>query len=234
MIDADKRDAVENWLTKEVDNKAAPVIRKILSDGIHSINSEEVSFVIRFVMSLIVRRPENIDRLNQEAPMELARNMAKQDEEIQRELRDAGVTDTITLLEYAQKNRPGWVENFGNLMISPIVGDQRRADWLIRRKWWTVDYEGTSVIPQITSDRGVTCLGVALDDPNSMVILPLSPLRVLYITSDEGKQRLQALGKGRLGLNTIKVVAANARTFVLGTRKTNRNLVERHLARPVT
>jgi hypothetical protein len=231
LISPEKRDVVEHWLTREIDSQAAPVIKTILASGIVAIDGRDAGRLAHFIMSLIVRRPESVELLRSEAPTEFARNLEHRDEAIRQELRCAGVTEAPTLLEYAQRHRPGMIENFGNLLISPIVADRKRAEWLLRRRWWAVDYDGTSVVPQITSDRGVTCLGIALDDPRSMVILPLSPRHVLYITSEQDQARLQTLGRGLLGLSTIKAVAGNARRFVYGTKEANQNLIRKYLAR---
>lgn len=232
QISPEKRDAVERWLTLAIDSQAAPVVKKILSNGIKSIDHNDASRMVHFITSLIVRRPENVELLNRLAPTDFKRNLIARNEAVQQELREVDMIDAPTLLEYTQKHHPGLIENFGNLLISPIAADEKRAEWLFRRRWWTVDYDGTSVMPQITSDRGVTCLGTAFDDPNSMVILPLSPRCVLYVTSEQDKSRLEAFGNGLIGLNTIKAVAGNARTFVYGTRETNRNLIKKNLPRP--
>lgn len=233
MISPERRHAVEEWLTKSVDTETAPVIEKILATGINSIDNTDPGRLAHFIKSLIVRSPERIEMLIRGAPVDFAEQLNARNDAVQQELVDAGVHDAPSLLEYAQRHRPGLIENFGHQLIPEIISEPRRAEWLLGRKWWTVDYTGTDAFPQITSDRGVTYVGLSFDDPKSIVILPLSPSLVLYITSEEDRVRLQKLGKGWLGVNTIKTVAVQARTFVYGTRETNRNLLEKSLRRPV-
>jgi hypothetical protein len=136
----------------------------------------------------------------------------------------------MSLLEYASK-RAGFIENSGKVMLCQVIADRRFGERLYNKEWWSVDFTGTNAIPQFTSDRAVTCLGSGIDDPNGLIMLPLSPSIVLYICNTEVKSRYQSLGRGRLGLETMKAIATNARMFAYGTRQSNRNVIDKYLPR---
>ena len=230
-IDAAKQHVVEEWLNKSIDDKAAPVVSKIVAHGLTAINDEEAHAVAGLILSLIVRRPENVAYLQSQAPGEWKAAMERVEQNMRLELEGTPDADSMpTLREYAEMHHPGAVENSGNLLITGITADPKYWRRLMNLCWWVADFSGTSVDNQPTTDRAVAFTGTGLDDPNVTVILPLSPHKVLYLNNLNERDKCQARGLGWLGLTTMRVTIANARRFVYGTSGTNANIIGKWLA----
>jgi hypothetical protein len=180
-VDPTKRDAVEHWLTKAIDSRAAPVIKKILSNGIATLDETDASKLIQFILALIVRRPESVGMLDEQSAPLLRQNMARVDRESPDEF------EATSLEEWTEATHPGLIENSGRLMVGNIIADQKIGEKLMDRAWWTADYRNTSTWPQPTSDKALSTLGRAFTDPDRLLVLPLSPDIVLYGSSDAGK-----------------------------------------------
>lgn len=222
-VDPNKRDVVENWLTKFIDGSAAPVIKKILSQGVASVNDEEARALLWFTLAVIVRRPESVTLLHEQSAPLLRQNIAKVEKSSPEEF------TTQSLEEWAEATHPGAIENSGRLMIGQIIADPKFGEHLMERTWWTVDYRGTSTWPQPTSDKAVSALGRSFTDPDRVLVLPLSPDIVLYGSSEGRKRQLLELGRGRLGLWTMRVTISEARRYVYGVAATNRTLIAQYL-----
>ena len=234
-VNSEKLHIVEDWLGKSIDDKAAPVVEKILKSGIKAICDEEAHAIVGLILSLIVRSPENVAYLRQNAPTTWKDAMAKEQEKLYRELAGTSEMDSLpSLIEYAETRHPGSIKNAGNFLITEIISDGKYWERLINLRWRTVSFSGTHVAAQLTSDRPVTIIGTGLDDPNVCVIFPISPTTVLYLMTEQIMAQLDKLGVGYLGLWTIKQTLANARKFVFGTNATNSNLVDKHLVANVT
>jgi hypothetical protein len=232
-VGAEKRDAVEDWLTKVVDSEAARVIRQILSKGLSSIDSAQGSHMVRFILSLIVRAPENVELLIAQTPEELKRNMALAEPKIRVELEEVATAgDVLSLLSYAEKVHPGLIQNSGKFMMPGIIADRKFGERLYKMDWWAIDFTGTSAVPHFASDRAVVLVGTGLDDPNAVLALPLSPCIVLYVSAPGQKSRLLGQGKGLLGINTMRAVLSSSRRFAYGIRGSNTNLAEKYLPKP--
>jgi len=201
-----------------------------LAEGVSSIDGNDATPLVVFVLSLIVRSPEKVRFLLQHASEELKRNMTIQDRKMLEELGHAAEAYGFPSLEaYAEQVHPGYIENSGRAVMTDIIADERYIKRLLALHFWTANFVNTSVFPIVTTDRALTVIGTGLDDPNVMLILPLSPQIVLYLTTPGTQRQLIDQGIGVLGLRTMQSVLSNARRFAYGTRGSNRNLIERHL-----
>jgi len=183
---------------------------------------------MNFVVGLIVRRPESMNMLVDKAPDTLREQMQVEGD---RMIADQIIPGNPLLEKFAQSHYPGLVENSGRLLAPEIVENGPWREALAKREWWVwnfgsvVGYTGS----QVTSDRLPVCLGLAYSDPNSLILLPLSPTKVLCITSKERRKELRKAGIGRLSLEVIKAVATCSQRFVFGDGEVNTNVVERIL-----
>lgn len=229
VTDPERRHAIEHWLSKQIDVYAAAITRQILSHGVASISAEQKSRLTHFILSLIIRKPETVEYLISNAPAELLRNMAIEDEKIRQEHGDLGLP---TLAEYATKSRPGILENSGRFFIPELIGHREYGERLFALRWWAVDFSGTSIGPLLTSDRPVIWQSKSLGDPDAYYCLPLSPTVALYAAQQHVADKMLAQGNGILGLRTLQSTLIKCRQFVYGKRDTNRNMIERYLPRP--
>lgn len=222
--------AVEHWLTN-IDTNAAIAIRQILSGGIESITNEHANHLALFFLSLIVRRPEKVSYLDQRAAEDFKRSLAAHDKQLadDADLSPAAYGFT-SLRDYAEQIHPGLIENVGRILITDIIADERYLRRILSMEWWT-GLSAVSIGPIVTTDRPLTIVGTGLDDPEVVLVLPLGPRLVLYLTPLGIRRRMIAGGWGPLCLRTMQLLLRSAHRFAYGTPETNQNLIGRYLAR---
>jgi hypothetical protein len=91
------------------------------------------------------------------------------------------------------------------------------------------DFSKTSVGSIVLADIGLIFSGSGPDADDSIIALPISPLKALYISSSENLSRLRSVGLGNLALATIDQAVRNARGFVVADKNVNENVLKRKM-----
>lgn len=224
--------AVENWLTDQVDTFTAKVVARVIAGDLTLLSNAEANRLALFMQSLIVRHPVNKHLLMEKATEQFKRTMAVTDEKIAVEGGETAQRFGFSsLLDYTESVHPGLVENIGRFIMPEVIADRKYRQKLLEMDCWSIDFAGNSAAPLLTTDRPLTMLGKGLLDPDVVLILPLSPTVVLYQTSAGVRNRMLADGIGPLCVRTQKAVLRGAWRFAFGTRSSNTHLVERYLPR---
>jgi hypothetical protein len=222
--------AVEHWITRYADTPAAPLIQRLLRDGLEGLEANSRAVLATFFMSLQVRMPRNVDFLERDVPGELTRFLEREESEFQSRLREKGISiDEETLLQAVQSRVRGYVKNAPKVMITELISDGRYAKRLLAMDWWTKDFSSTSLGAVPTTDSPMIMHGTDFNAPETYFLIPLSPEVVLYITPPETHDELMFSGLGILGQQTFKAILSRAKKFAYGTPDCNRNLIERYL-----
>ena len=225
------KDAVESWLTN-IDTNAAKAIKDILSDGLKSIGDEGATHLATFILSLIVRSPEQVGYLNERAAPDFQKTLDAQDAQVQGDPELLPTTYGFTSLQdYTERVHPGLIENVGRVLITDIISDVRYVRRVVEMDWWTIDFSSCGFGGVITSDRLPVIVGKGLDDPQVLLVLPLSPSTVLYLSPPGWRARMTAGGKGPLGIWTMKMILSTARQFAFARKTANVNLISKYLRR---
>jgi hypothetical protein len=226
-------DAVEHWLTN-IDTNASASIRRIVNHGLPALGDVGATHVATFILSLIVRNPDKVRYLSEHSPGDFQKSITAQ------EVRASDTSESSvsygfgSLYDYVQTAHPGLIENIGRVIMSDIIVDQHYLRRLFDKVWWVADFSTTSFGTVVATDRLPLILGTGLDDPNSIVVLPLGPRKVLYLAPDSFQHRLAAWGLGVLGVWTQRLLLSNARQYAFGDRRANLNLVTRYLPKPLS
>ncbi len=221
---------LEDWFTREIDNKAPAVLEKLIREKnvSNALNGSEYAVLANFVISLIIRRPESMEMLVKEGPDTLRQYVEVEDKKL---LSEDVFNLTPRLQEYANAELPGLIENSGRLLAPEIIVNGDWRDALLARQWRVADHSQylSTVGSLITCDRLPVCLGLSYSDPNSLIVLPISPHRVIYISSPERNAEERESGDGILALATNKAMAACCTRFVFSNDRANKNVIERVL-----
>jgi hypothetical protein len=223
------KDAIEHWLTN-IDTHAAISIRHILEHGLPSLGDVRATQLAAFILSLIVRQPEQVAYLNRRAPGDFQTTMAAQDRQSTDDPRLSPTTYGFgSLRQYVEQVHPGFAENIGRFLMTDIIVDERYLRRLLDLQWMLADFSTVAMGSVVTCDRLPVIVGKGLDDPRVVVILPLSPRKVIYLCQPELLPLLEAGGKGSLGVWTQRMILFSARQFAFGRNDANINLIKKYL-----
>jgi hypothetical protein len=80
--------------------------------------------------------------------------------------------------------------------MTDVIVDERYLRRLFDKVWWVADFSTTSFGTMVATDRLPLILGTGLDDPNSIVVLPLDPRKALLLTPTASSVVLRHGGSG--------------------------------------
>lgn len=172
-----KKHDVETIMLQQVDSEAALVRTKLYDRKLATLDVDERSAWVRFIMSLRIRDPDVVRCLVAESDSELRRSLASNpDEYVQLTTGD----DPASLEEWSEQRFPGLIENFGLSLFGSLLNHDKIGDALMRLKWWVLDTSPASHY-LLLGDRPCVFMG-RIDDPNLAVALPIAPNRLFVAT----------------------------------------------------
>lgn len=153
-----------HFLTKEIDNPAAMIHAKILSQGISSLSREDRLTWARFISSLIERSPKRIDQIVKTSEDEIAQMLLRLPPEKRIDAKKAARNAVL----YAMARR---------------INDNEIADEIDRMHWYSVDHsnEGEHFL---TSDNPLVINAGKEAPPFIAISLALSPERLMVMCVD--------------------------------------------------
>jgi hypothetical protein len=203
--------AIERVFLQIVDNDAHLVRQKLLTQGLASLTREDRFSWVRFIMSLQIRQPSVVFQLREEASLHLRESLASQPEEYE------AVMDELappTLEEWTEQQFPGLIENFGLSFFHELVDNPSIGTKILGLRWWLWDFSVCSH-HLLLADRPCIFAG-GIDDPNLVIMLPLSPAKAFIATRGEHTAAAlrQQTAKGLIGrLNNATVLQAQKRIY---------------------
>jgi len=225
-VPKDQRQAVEKrFFGAEVDDKAAPILAKIIAGEIGSLSPGERTDWTRFLIAARLRVPEIVNDLKKTATEELRRSLTEDHEEY---LAVKGDVDAPTLLAWTEQKFVGLTDNIGMMILPDIITDPKHTEIIADMHWWIEDVSGANV-QLLTSDRPLW-VSTGLMKPNCLLALPLSPTHIFFASRNRDLQAaLHREGANRLARRCNESLATQAARFVYG--KAEAAFIDRRLGK---
>ena len=203
--------AAVDILFRQIDNNAASVRQKLVDQGLRALTGAERSDWVRFLMSLRIRQPDLIREIVADSADGLRASLESQPDEYEA---IAGEGYPPTLVEWANGEFPGLIENFGLSFLHELVAVEKIGEKIFGLKWWLWDF-GDAKHELLLSDNPCIFTG-ALDAPNLIVALPISPTRAFLASRGmRVTANIRGLDSSTLAtrLNSSSVLQARARVY---------------------
>lgn len=210
-------------MTKAVDDPAAKILHRLLTNDLGYFDSNDRAVWTRFILAQWVRSPEEIAKLRREGRIALREELESNPEEY---LSARADSVHATLPEWVDANAPGLDEIFSMTQVLPsLINHNEACKIVINMRWEILNFTGAK-IDLLTSDRPVVRLG-SLNSRDCLITIPLDPER-LFVAShyNRGFNRF-APEKIVKAANRTSVTAA--RTRVYGSGVQHKPLVEKWL-----
>ncbi len=211
--------------TLRADDIASAVLRMFVS-GYHEVDDAQRSAWSRFLMCLLHRHPEAIERLRDRVAQEYPAKLES--------MRDAygtlrGSDDPTTFDEFMTGAHDAAVDRVSIGVLQGIMDSQHDGEVLNRMSWGIIRMSRVG-FPLLTSDRPIVMTN-GLNKPDSHVIMPISPHYAFIAAASRAmiERIAQVDREGRLaGLLNDRVVR-QARRYVWATDDSQLRFVENRL-----
>ena len=170
-------DVIEIKSNIEVENKAAPVIRLLLSNPLTQLTSKQRNALIKFIIWQINRTPSKVFENNKLARGILENLANKKQKGYDLIKKD---NDLNSLLEAITRHNPS-ISNMGLNASYSLMDSWRIYEDINKMQWRVINFENSSS-DLITSDN--PCFIHALGTPECLLALPLSPRAAFFAAQD--------------------------------------------------
>lgn len=170
---------LETYFMQLTDDYASRALRIILAKTPWIFTDKERSGWSRFIVSLIARNPESIERLKAagEALFHDALPAIETDYAIRRR-----PTDPPTYADFTKQHSPNPAGRAGARLIQRVIDDPQLGNWINQMRWMVLRAERPKNI-LLTSDRPLVMTN-GLAHENAQIILPISPHHVFVATNN--------------------------------------------------
>ena len=159
---------MEKLVCGPIDNKAAPVIKKLLEYASPRLSYEEFEWLTIFAAALEMRTPKNVRKMKEIALSLLKNDLLPQYED------DRKVLEFIESNSEIVKER---VENATLQNLGAIIGDTTRTFQTELKYWRVEDFTGGRKHLLLSDNPCIRTTGVGY--PDVVLALPLSPWKAL-------------------------------------------------------
>ncbi|NMN57422.1 MULTISPECIES: DUF4238 domain-containing protein [unclassified Xanthobacter] len=170
---------IECKFFRPVDSLAADALRQ-LNQGNVTLNARLRSAWTRFLLSLLLRCPEDIDILKNWWKIEFIRTDETEEMEYQSR---RSASDPETFSEYLMSRPIHEVEIHGYNTLIKLI-DNARVGQTINNMHWKIVQLSKECVPLMTSDRPIIRTN-GLIKPNGHLAIPIDPTRLFVATSDD-------------------------------------------------
>ena len=185
--------------------------RKILDEGLHALNEEDRINWVRFIMSLRLRQPEIVDEIRQKSSIVLTESLDKDPEEYEELVSD---DDPVSLREWAEKQYPGLIENFGMSIFHELVDNEDLGNKILTLRWFLFKFDGEKHNLLLSDQPCVFTSDIDADD--FIIALPIHPKALfLAVRGDKTAALLREVAPNILirMMNTSSVSQARVRIY---------------------
>jgi hypothetical protein len=212
---------IEQKFMKKMDDLASDVLREFIANVRHGWTLERREAWSRFIVGLMLRNPENLDRIKAELQRYTNENYDKWRKEYEATKKPGAppfeTTDALHTLKVTL------------MALERCINNKPLLDGISRLQWGMVDVTGTKY-RLLTSDRPVVRTD-GLNKPDSHLAVPLSPTRLFIATNnDHTSAMFQSMPPRDLVMRMNKRVVRNAIKFVWDTDLTNERLIKGQLS----
>ena len=211
---------------QRLDSLAAEALAMLENDDPRiTRQSEPRSAWSRFIMSLLMRTPEDVAALKSGIAEEWRRRIP------QLEVNYAakrGPNDPVTLEEYLAQRDPEDVERWA-MSLAPHLIDHRKIGALLNNMRWLVRRITSDAGEFLTSDRPVV-MSWTLTEPNAFLFVPIGPKAMFVAVNDVKTQRMVEDRDPAEQVEAInRFVAGRAVKFVYARNDSALSYVRQHM-----
>jgi hypothetical protein len=205
---------LEDVFFQIADDAAAQALRILLTPPPWSFTTRVRSGWSRFIMSLMVRTPESLQKYKEAAAIIFKEALPRIEESYAKE---RGPDDPLTDAEYAQCHGPNPA---GRTIVRVVqeLADNKELGRRINSMRWMVLSEPNPRFELLTSDRPMLVTN-GIGPPNAELIMPISPFHVFVATNNiETENKIRAVWLNKQAIPIINErVASQSRKYVWGT-----------------
>lgn len=216
-----------DFLGPHVDDPAAVVHKKILSNGVRSLTDDDKRAWSPFLVSLMLRVPAMMKHMRKRGREVLAAGLDEHPEEF---LDVRGDAAEATLREWVEKNSPDVLDDLAVLTLPQLVYSQLLNGALLGAKWATRPLADTRY-DLLISDRPLIYAGTF--GTKFLVGLPLSPrLAFLAFNDDATWANVMRRPDGNFVREMNVSSASEAETYVYASDGRQDSFVRKFLRKP--
>jgi hypothetical protein len=227
----DEADYLENVFFKIADDAAARAVQILLTPPPWNMTVDDKSGWTRFIMSLIHRHPESVEKHRLVAEAAFRENLPEVEADYAAHKKEG---DPPTYAEWCTIHSPNPA---GRLMVRLLqrVIDSEVTGRGINSMRWTVLHQPYPKHLLLTSDRPVIMTN-GLDKPNSQLFIPISPHHVFVATNTlETENYVRSVWNNKQMLPQVNDrVASQSRKYVWGFSDAQLSFVTPRLGRAWT
>jgi hypothetical protein len=172
-------DYLETYFMQLTDDYASRALRILLGETPWKFTNKERSGWSRFIVSLVARNPESVERLKAAGHALFDRALPDIESDYASRKRS---TDPPTYAEYASQSSPNPAGRAAAILIQKVIDDPRLGTWINQMRWMVLhDARPKNLL--LTSDRPIVMTN-GLAHENSQIILPISPRHVFVATNN--------------------------------------------------
>jgi hypothetical protein len=203
-----------NWFS-QVDHRGSEARVKLLETPQSGWNIESKSAWSRFMLSLINRTPENLEKHK----MAMRIYWADTPQEIQAMYEtNKNPTDPCNFEDYAISVDPLIVEKFAASTIPNLSANQQTVDFINNMHWKVFDITGSKFLLLISDALLVMSNG--LENPNGHIALPLSPTKLFVAVYDQAMMSaFDQMSPQQLACISNLLVVGRAKRFVVAANQ---------------
>ena len=222
-----KQDIEKNYMGPIVDDRAAQVLRILVSGDKAALTGEMRSHWTRFLMASLLRRPLALDQMVSTFKDILRQNFAADAASYEAMKTD---DDPPTAYEWLEKNLPHHILDRGKKVVIAGIEHQGIGDIIINMHWSTLDMSG-SKHELLTSDMPHLRY-YGLKDQRCTILFPLNPTKLFIATHDrKAEAAILAHSHTEVVTSVNEELARLAERYVYGRTKHHLRFVENRLGR---
>jgi len=227
-VSRSKRNTPEDdFFTPLIDTPAHAALVVILSKGIRCLSFEQRQAWARFLVAFPARMP---DTLRHRGPIETRKGLKEAHEKA------GGPPDfEVQVSQIIENNMPALEKNMPLCIAMELASDLEKIQTVMAMDWWTRSLDRDDILigdsPLLAMPRTPAPCGIPLNDPNCMIVLPLSPRTLFFAsanTSTRSKNRNMTLSKLVCTINKETITRADK--YVYSRNATQTSFVKRELA----
>lgn len=171
-------DYLETYFMQLTDNYASRALRILLANTPWQFTNKERSGWSRFIVSLVARNPESIERLTAAGHALFDKALP----EIEADYATRKLpTDPPTYAEFVAKTSPNPRGRAAAILIQKVIDDPQLGNFMNQMRWMVL-YNGRPKNLLLTSDRPIVMTN-GLTQENAQLLLPISPHHVFVATT---------------------------------------------------
>jgi hypothetical protein len=217
---------LEDVFFKIADNYAARALQILLAERPWKFTDKERSGWSRFIISLMLRNPESVQR-HRELAGTLFKNALPR---IEREYAKARKpTDPLTYLEFAEQHAPNPASRTVALVVQAVIDNEPVGQYINGMRWMVLRDDDPKHL-LLTSDRPLLITN-GIKHPSGHIVVPISPRHVFVATNNvQTEKYISGIWHSRQAIPQINdSVACQSRKYVFGCDCTQFEFVSKRL-----